>query len=85
LVLEKLFIVGWNVESGVILTMAGTHLSFLPTHLIDNNRHQKDLVALNPSQWQFSSEFSLVLKSHPDTLSPAALAFYHCLLTLSPL
>ncbi|MFI8621634.1 LysR family transcriptional regulator [Marinomonas sp. NPDC078689] len=76
---------GWNVESGVILTMAGTHLSFLPTHLIDNNRHQKDLVALNPSQWQFSSEFSLVLKSHQDTLTPAAQAFYQCLLALSPL
>ncbi|REG83200.1 LysR family transcriptional regulator [Marinomonas pollencensis] len=75
---------GWNVESGVILTLAGTHLSFLPTHLIDNNHLQQQLVALKPDQWVFSSEFSLVLKTPKNTLTPAALAFYHCLADLSP-
>ncbi|MEL0613061.1 LysR family transcriptional regulator [Marinomonas arenicola] len=76
---------GWNVESGVILTMAGTHLSFLPTHLIENNHFQDKLIALKPTKWEFSSEFSLVLKSPKNTLTPAAMAFYHCLLELSPL
>ncbi|MGR5096545.1 LysR family transcriptional regulator [Vibrio maritimus] len=70
---------GWNVESGALLAMAGTHLSFLPGHLIESNRSQQALVAVNPEQWWFTSDFSVVLKGAKTALSPAALAFYDCL------
>lgn len=73
---------GWHVESGMLLVLAGTHLSFLPTHLVDNNRFQQQVVALQPDKWHFSSQFSLVLKSHKRSLSPAALAFHDCLLAV---
>ncbi|GAL20459.1 transcriptional regulator LysR family [Vibrio maritimus] len=70
---------GWNVESGALLAMAGTHLSFLPSHLIESNRSQQALVAVNPKHWWFTSDFSVVLKGAKTALSPAALAFYDCL------
>ncbi|MGL6259849.1 LysR family transcriptional regulator [Vibrio sp. WXL210] len=71
---------GWNVESGVLLTLAGTHLSFLPGHLIENSALNQSLVALNPSVWHFHSHFSLVLNKPKKALSLAALAFYDCLM-----
>lgn len=73
---------GWHVESGLMLVLAGTHLSFLPTHLIENNPFQQQVVALQPEKWHFNSQFSLVLKNHKRSLSPAALAFHNCLLNL---
>lgn len=73
---------GWHVESGMMLVLAGTHLSFLPSHLVDNNQFQQQVVALQPEKWHFNSEFSLVLKNHKRSLSPAALAFHNCLLNL---
>ncbi|MCZ2723610.1 substrate-binding domain-containing protein [Marinomonas sp. 15G1-11] len=71
---------GWNVESGLILTMAGTHISFLPTHLIESGKYQYNLVALKEEEWVIESEFSVVLKSSKNALTPVALAFYNCLL-----
>ncbi|MEH6452098.1 MAG: LysR family transcriptional regulator [Psychromonas sp.] len=71
---------GWHVESGLMLVLAGTHLSFLPTHLIESNQFQQQVVALQPQKWHFSSRFCLVLKNHKRSLSPAALAFHNCLL-----
>lgn len=71
---------GWHVESGMLLVLAGTHLSFLPTHLIENNQYQHQVMALQPNKWHFTSRFSLVLKNHKGSLSPAALAFHDCLL-----
>ena len=71
---------GWHVESGMLLVLAGTHLSFLPTHLVDNNQFQHKVVALQPHKWHFTSQFSLILKSHKCSLSPAVLAFHDCLL-----
>jgi len=73
---------GWHVESGMLLVLAGTHLSFLPTHLVENNKFQQQVVALQPQKWHFNSQFSVVLKNHKRSLSPAALAFYDCLLNL---
>jgi DNA-binding transcriptional LysR family regulator len=73
---------GWNVESGALLAMAGTHLSFLPGHLIESNRSQHTLVAVNPEQWWFTSDFSVVLKGAKAALSPAANAFYESLISL---
>lgn len=73
---------GWHVESGLLLVLAGTHLSFLPTHLIENNQFQQQVVALQPKKWHFKSQFSLVLKNHQRSLSPAALAFHNCLMNL---
>ncbi|WP_435237709.1 LysR family transcriptional regulator [Psychromonas sp. PT13] len=72
---------GWNVESGIILSLAGTHLSFLPTHIIENNLLLKNLVALQPEKWRFTSEFSLVLREHKRSLSPAARSFYDLILS----
>ncbi|WP_039971006.1 LysR family transcriptional regulator [Vibrio halioticoli] len=71
---------GWHVESGLMLTLSGTHISFLPTHLIENNHYKDQLTALQPEKWHFSSQFSVVLKSHIRSLSPAASAFYQCLI-----
>lgn len=74
---------GWHVESGLMLTLSGTHVSFLPTHLIENNHYRDHLTALQPDKWHFVSQFSVVLKSHLRSLSPAATAFYNCLLEVS--
>lgn len=71
---------GWNVESGVLLAMAGTHLSFLPEHLINNNRYSHDLIAINPEQWHFTSQFCLVTKNNKKSLSAISSAFMTCLL-----
>ncbi|CAH0533604.1 HTH-type transcriptional regulator CynR [Vibrio stylophorae] len=77
---QKIHVVdGWHVESSLMLTRAGTHLSFLPTHLIDNHINHYDLVALQPKRWQFQSQFSVVLKCEEKRLSPAARAFFHTL------
>ncbi|MGB5444811.1 MAG: LysR family transcriptional regulator [Psychromonas sp.] len=73
---------GWHVESGIMLALSGTHLSFLPTHLIDNYQYQSQLVPLKPEKWHFTSQFSVVLKSHKRGLSPAASAFYDCLVNV---
>jgi len=73
---------GWHVESGMLLVLAGTHLSFLPTHLVESNQFQQQVVALQPQKWHFNSQFSLVLKNHKRSLSPAALAFHDCLLNI---
>jgi DNA-binding transcriptional LysR family regulator len=66
---------GWHVESGVILTLAGTHLSFLPSHLIDRGNYEHALIALQPEKWSLKSQFYLVLKQSVESLSPAAKAF----------
>ncbi|CAH1542599.1 Transcriptional regulator LysR family [Vibrio owensii] len=67
---------GWHVESGLMLTLAGTHISFLPTHLIENHKHHYDLIPLQPEKWKLTSQFSVVLKCEEKRLSPAARAFY---------
>jgi hypothetical protein len=71
---------GWHAESGMLLVLAGTYLSFLTTHLIDNNQYQHQVVALQPKKWHFYSQFSLVLKNYKCSLSPASLAFHDCLM-----
>ena len=71
---------GWHVESGIMLALAGTHLSFLPTHLVDNYQYQSQLEPLNSQKWHFTSQFSLILKCQKCSLSPAASAFYDCLI-----
>lgn len=68
---------GWHVESGLILTLAGTHLSFLPSHLIDSGFYAQDLIALQPQKWRLNSQFYVVLKQPVDSLSPAASAFFN--------
>ncbi|PMH46173.1 LysR family transcriptional regulator [Vibrio sp. 10N.286.49.B3] len=70
---------GWHVESGVILTLAGTHLSFLPSHLIDRGHYDQALIALQPDKWSLTSQFYLVLKQPIDSLPPAARAFFDLL------
>jgi hypothetical protein len=70
----------WYVESGILPVLAGTHLSFLATHMNENNQYQHQVVALQPKKWHFFRQFSLVLKNHKCSLSPASLAFHHCLL-----
>ncbi|PML04524.1 LysR family transcriptional regulator [Vibrio breoganii] len=72
---------GWHVESGLMLTLAGTHISFLPTHLIENHDYRDQFTALKPEQWHFNSQFSIVLRNHLRGLSPAASAFYDCLIS----
>ncbi|MFA0405518.1 LysR family transcriptional regulator [Vibrio sp. 10N.222.52.C12] len=67
---------GWHVESGVILTLAGTHLSFLPSHLIDRGHYDQALIPLQPEKWSLKSQFYVVLKQPVDSLSPAARAFF---------
>ncbi|CAH0528986.1 LysR family transcriptional regulator [Vibrio hippocampi] len=75
---------GWNVESGVLLTMAGTHLSFLPEHLINNNLLSPTLTAVNPKKWHFSSQFCLVTKNSKKSASAVHCAFMDCLLSSIP-
>ncbi|WP_261818116.1 LysR family transcriptional regulator [Vibrio gallicus] len=74
---------GWHVESGLMLTLAGTHISFLPTHLIENNHYKEQIVALQPEKWHFVSQFSVALKNNLRSLSPASSAFYNCLIAAS--
>jgi len=71
---------GFHVESSMLLVLAGTLLSFLPTHLIENNQYQHQVVALQPKKWHFTRQFSLLLKNHKCSLSPVSLAFHDCLL-----
>ncbi len=66
---------GWNVESGMMLTLAGTHISFLPDHLIDNQNLEHKLIALNNENWQLTSQFYVVTNKARSSLSPAAKAF----------
>nr|WP_216611919.1 LysR family transcriptional regulator [Vibrio sp. RE86] len=66
---------GWHVESGVLLTMAGTHLSFLPSHLIDRASYSQSLIALQPDKWHLKSQFYLITKQPLESLSSAAQAF----------
>lgn len=74
---------GWHVESGVILTLAGTHLSFLPSHLIETGHYGQELIALQPDKWRLKSQFYVVLKQPVDSLSLAARAFFDELLQLN--
>jgi len=60
----------------VILTLAGTHLSFLPSHLIDRGHYDQALIPLQPEKWSLKSQFYVVLKQPVDSLSPAARAFF---------
>ncbi|PSW10815.1 LysR family transcriptional regulator [Photobacterium rosenbergii] len=66
---------GWHVESGLMLTLAGSHLSFLPTHLIEQNHACRHLIALQPDKWKLESQFYLITKAKPDSLSSAVQAF----------
>ncbi|MGR5140109.1 LysR family transcriptional regulator [Photobacterium sp. DNB23_23_1] len=74
---------GWHVESGLMLTLAGSHLSFLPTHLIEQNRACQHLVALQPDKWKLENQFYLITKGKPSTLSSAARAFTDLLNTVA--
>lgn len=67
---------GWHVESSVLLTLAGTHLSFLPSHLIDRGHYDQSLVPLQPEKWFLTSQFYAVMKQPLDSLSPVAQAFF---------
>ncbi|WP_264876706.1 LysR family transcriptional regulator [Vibrio agarivorans] len=77
---EAKLIDGWHVESGLMLTLAGTHLSFLPDHLIENNPNYAQLTALQPDKWVFESHFYLVSNSHSSRMSSVARAFQEILI-----
>ena len=62
-----------NLESALITTLAGTHVSFLPDHLVEQTRFEHELVALKPEQWYFVDQFFAI--SHPTQLGTAALEF----------
>ena len=67
-----------NLESALITTLAGTHVSFLPDHLVEQTRFEHELVALKPEQWYFVDQFFAI--SHPTQLGTAALEFQRILI-----
>ena len=72
-----------NLESALITTLAGTHVSFLPDHLVEQTRFEGELVALKPDRWYFIDQFFAI--SHPTQLGTAALEFQKILIEESEL